>query len=170
VRGLQAALGDLALLGRLPAAKVFASFIKASDSGSVLTQGTITAFLQGVLLEFYSFQQACIEGPSWMRPRSAAPEGGALRDAVLAAKASLFQSSEEVQRQVAREMLAAMRIYYEQGLNHAGVSADDISAITRSAFVNAGTITTEAVKGLGVSLSPSQKGRVRQRFPGKDLA
>jgi hypothetical protein len=166
---LQAALGELAALGGLRAEKVFTGFIMAAESGSPLAQGAVTAFLQGALLDLYVLQHACVAGPGWMRPRSLREAGGALQDAVLRIKAVLFEGNEEVQRQVAREMVSAMRIFYEQALKHANVGEAEVAAMAKSAFGNAGTITSEAVKGLSASVSGNRRERARRSLPGKSL-
>jgi hypothetical protein len=167
---LTAALGELAEIGGLRAEKVFAGFIRAAENRSPLTQGDVKAFLQGALLELFLFQEACLYGPSWMRPRTDRSDGGgALRDAVLAAKAVLYQGNDEVRRQVARELLAAMRIYYSAALKNGGVTGEELAAKVKSGFGNAATIVNEAVKGLGGSLSLSGEKRGRRLLRGNNL-
>jgi hypothetical protein len=105
-----------------------------------------------------------------MRPRTdRADGGGALRDAVLAAKAVLYQGNDEVRRQVAREILAAMRITYGAALKNGGGAEEEIAAKLKSGFGNAATIVNEAVKGLGGSLSLGGEKRGRRLLPGNGL-
>jgi hypothetical protein len=167
---LQVSLGELAALGGLRAERVFAGFIQATASRNPLAQGDVIAFLQGALVELYLYQEACLYGPRWMRPKTVKAEGGALRDAVLAAKAVLFEGNDEARRQVAREMLAAMRTYYNETLGSRGAAEDEIAAKVKSAFGNAATIANEAVKGLSGSLSVSgRRGKRQSLLPGNGL-
>jgi hypothetical protein len=80
-----------------------------------------------------------------------------------------IEGNEKAQRQVARQMLTAMRIAYQQALNSAGLSKEEALAMAKSAFGNAGAIVNDAVKGLAASLSVRAECRGRRLSPGNGL-
>jgi hypothetical protein len=62
-------------------------------------------------------------------------------------------------------MVTAMCIYYEQALKNNGATEDDSRAMARCAFGNADAIVSDAVKGLGASLSARTSGTVGDCCP-----
>src|SRR5208337_1032190 len=112
---LQAAIGELATKGGLKAENVFGGFIKAAASPGALKQGDAVAYAQGALLELGLFYAAFLRS-NGMRASDLGMEGGALRNAVVKAKAAFFEQDEAVRWQVAREMVTGMRLYYAEAL------------------------------------------------------
>ncbi|MGO9174304.1 MAG: hypothetical protein ACLP7P_20390 [Rhodomicrobium sp.] len=141
---LQAGLGELATKAGLKAENVFAGFIKAALSPGALKQGDVANFAQGAMLEVSIFYAAFLRN-SAIRASDLGMEGGALRNAVVKAKAAFFEHDEAVRWQVVREMVTGMRLYYAQALASKGMPEAKASELLKSIFGRDAAIANEAI-------------------------
>jgi hypothetical protein len=73
-------------------------------------------------------------------------EGSRLRDFVASTKALLFEQDEPVRRQVAREIVTGMRLFYTEALAHAGTPEAEAKARLAAAFGREGAIVNAAIE------------------------
>ncbi len=155
---LQAGLGELATKAGLKAENVFAGFIKAALSPGALKQGDVANFAQGAMLEVSIFYAAFLRNS--VRASDLGMEGGALRNAVVKAKAAFFEQDEAVRWQVAREMVTGMRLYYAQALASKGVPEAETKEALKSIFGRDAAIANEAIAILAEPEPAKQQSRL----------
>jgi hypothetical protein len=154
---LQSALGELPTKAGLRAANVFAGFITMAGRGGPLKHGDVVAYAQGALLELAFFYAAFARGNA--RASELGVEGGRLRDAMLKSKAACFEVDERLRRQIAREMLTGMRLYYADALACRGVSKERATDMLKSAFGREGAIVNDALAIFAEPQSARSAGR-----------
>lgn len=138
---LQSALGELASQLGLKAETVFANFISATRSPARLKEGDIATYAQGAMVEI----ALCYDVFLVRRVRASELGMEPLRHAVATAKAILFERDEPMRYQLARQMVAAMRLYYAEALASRGVAPADAKEILRSTFGRDAVIASNAI-------------------------
>ncbi len=91
-----------------------------------------------------------------------------MRTAIVKAKAAFFERDEPVRRQVAREMVTGMRLYYAEVLKSQGGPDAQVKDMVKSVFGRDGAIASEAIAILAEP-GGGKQGRRWPRLLGRGL-